>query len=392
MYKKNRINEVTPKSTDNISLNDSNKEKYDLFTKEFIKTAFSGVKSENKLFSVANIYLILNMLTEITAGASQNQILQALYSLNDSSDKIRMISKEIGNSFCKENDECKSNIANSLWITKDTSYDKNALSNVSDHMCDIFSGEFNNSEFISAIKQWLNYKTGNMLKESVNNLDFNSQTTAALISTFFLSCAWYEQFQKENTTDETFYGTVKNSLIPFMHMTSPMEIFYCEGGACIPKGLSNNGNMWFILPNEDQDIEEFIKKGDFIKIITKPNDWQNISSCRGSLSIPKMDISCDNDLICLLKTMGVCDIFDISKADFSPLDQNNSLFINKALQSFRLSLDENGIKAASYTVMGIARCSLLPEEIIEFNLNRPFILALTNEDNAVLFMGIINNL
>lgn len=392
MYKKYRINEVAPKSTDNIPLNDSHKEKYDLFTKEFIKTAFSRVKSENKLFSVANIYLILNMLTEITAGASQNQILQALYSLNDSSDEIRIISKEIGNSFCKENDECKSNIANSLWITKDTSYDKNALSSVSDHMCDIFSGEFNNSEFVSAIKQWLNDKTGNMLKESVNNLDFNSQTAAALISTFFLSCAWYEQFQKENTTDETFYGTVKNSLIPFMHMTSPMEIFYCEGGSCIPKGLSNNGNMWFILPNKDQDTEEFIKKSDFIKIITNPNDWQNISSCRVSLSIPKMDISCDNDLIDLLKTMRVCDIFDISKADFSPLDKNNSLFINKALQSFRLSLDENGIKAASYTVMGIARCSLLPEEIIEFNLNRPFILALTNEDNAVLFMGIINNL
>lgn len=392
MYKKYCINAITPKTPDNISLDDSHKEKYDLFTKKIIKTAFNGVKDENKLFSVANIYLILNMLTEITGGASQNQVLQALHSLNDSSDEIRIISKEIGNSFCKENDECKSNIANSLWITKDTSYDKNTLDNISEHLCDIFSGEFNNSNFISAIKEWLNDKTGNMLKESVDNLDFNSQTAAALISTFFLSCAWYEQFQKENTTDETFYGTVKNSLIPFMHMTSPMEIFYCDGGVCIPKGLSDNGNMWFILPNEGQNIDELIKKGDFINIITKPNDWQNVSSCKISLSIPQMDIYCDNDIIGLLKTMGICDIFDISKADFSPLDKNNSLFINKALQSFRLNLAENGIKAASYTVMGIARCALLPEEIIEFNLNRPFILALTNEDNAVLFAGIINNL
>lgn len=392
MYKDYRINEISIKKPDNISLDDYHKEKYDLFTKEFIKTAFSGIKDENALFSVANIYLVLNMLTEITAGTSQNQILQALHSLNDSSGEIRSISQEIGNSFYKENDECKSNIANSLWITKDISCDKNAISNVSDHMCDIFAGEFNNSDYISAIKHWLNDKTGNMLKESIDNIDFNSQTAAALISTLFLSCAWYEQFPKENTTDKTFYGTVKNSLIPFMHMTSPMEIFYCDGGACIAKGLSNNGNMWFILPNEEQDIEELIQKGDFIKIITKPNDWQNVSSCKVSMSIPQMDVSCDNDLISLLKTMGICDIFDISKADFSPLDKKNSLFINKALQSFRLTLDENGIRAASYTVMGISRCSLLPEEIIEFNLTRPFILTLTNEDNVVLFAGIINNL
>lgn len=110
------------------------------------------------------------------------------------------------------------------------------------------------------------------------------------------------------------------------------------------------------------------------------------------LSVPKFDVSADTDLSGALRALGVTDVFDAGKADFSPLtDKADSIFLSQAKHSARVTLDEEGVVAAAYTVMVACGARLArPDERVEFTLDRPFLFAVTGESGEILFAGIVN--
>ena len=92
-----------------------------------------------------------------------------------------------------------------------------------------------------------------------------------------------------------------------------------------------------------------------------------------------------------LRALGVTDVFDAGKADFSPLtDKADSIFLSQAKHSARVTIDEEGVVAAAYTVMVACGAALPPDERVEFTLDRPFLFAVTGESGEILFAGIVN--
>ena len=110
------------------------------------------------------------------------------------------------------------------------------------------------------------------------------------------------------------------------------------------------------------------------------------------LSVPKFDVSADTDLSGALRALGVTDVFDAGKADFSPLtdDKADAIFLSQAKHSARVTIDEEGVVAAAYTVMVACGAALPPDERVEFTLDRPFLFAVTGESGEILFAGIVN--
>ena len=86
------------------------------------------------------------------------------------------------------------------------------------------------------------------------------------------------------------------------------------------------------------------------------------------------------------------DVFDAGKADFSPLtdDKADAIFLSQAKHSARVTIDEEGVVAAAYTVMVACGAALPPDERVEFTLDRPFLFAVTGESGEILFAGIVN--
>jgi serpin B len=54
-------------------------------------------------------------------------------------------------------------------------------------------------------------------------------------------------------------------------------------------------------------------------------------------------------------------------------------------------MDENGVEAAAYTVLGMIGSAAPPAKEIQMNLNRPFLFTITSQEGAVLFMGVCGN-
>ena len=89
--------------------------------------------------------------------------------------------------------------------------------------------------------------------------------------------------------------------------------------------------------------------------------------------------------------MGITDVFDPDKSDFTPLtEQEDGIFVSQASHAARVMVDEEGCIAAAYTVMAAAGAAMPPEEEMDFVLDRPFIFVITSDSGMPLFAGIVN--
>ena len=329
------------------------------------------------------------MLCEICAGNCLEQILNIpSFTRAD----IRKNAKALYNACNTESDAAEIHIANSLWLNGAFDIEEKSISHMSELFTQVYKSNADMDTFSKALRCWLNDNTKGLLKDNIENIDFGKDTLASIVSCIYLSVAWYNKFDKSKTYRGIFHSFNGDIAAQYMQEVSPMNIYYADDFQCIVKGVSNGGNMWFVLPDESVAIKDMVSKSEFLNIVTNPNQWENTQYIRVNLSVPKFDIKCDFDLKSLLQNMGITDIFDASRADFSPLCNNDNFFIDKVENSSRLKIDEDGIEGTSYSIMSISRASLLPDDEKEFILDRPFIFALTNSDNAIMLMGIINDI
>ena len=82
--------------------------------------------------------------------------------------------------------------------------------------------------------------------------------------------------------------------------------------------------------------------------------------------------------------------FDAKKADFSPNLKEKTALISQAEQTTRITMDEEGIKAASY-VDYLVGAPPPPKEEIDFTLDRPFFFMITGFDEVPYFAGVMND-
>ncbi|VDI72049.1 Hypothetical predicted protein [Mytilus galloprovincialis] len=130
-----------------------------------------------------------------------------------------------------------------------------------------------------------------------------------------------------------------------------------------------NFDMVFILPDEKvglQNIETKITPK-FLKTISSGFE-RKISS----ITIPKFKLQSEFDLRVELPKLGVTEIFDDLKANFTNLivERTPNLFVKVAVHKAVFNLNEAGVEGAAGTVFGIGFKS---GGGLEFTANRPFL-------------------
>ena len=165
------------------------------------------------------------------------------------------------------------------------------------------------------------------------------------------------------------------------------------GAVAVP--LENAGAMWFILPDEGVTAEGLLEDAETVALIRSGGGWENKQRCRINLSVPKFDVTGGGDLIDGLKNLGVTDVFDFTAADFSPLlgDGNggHQPYVNQAQHDVRVAIDEDGVTAVAYTLIVTKDgAAPLPNDEVDFVVDRPFLFLITGADDVPLFSGIVN--
>ena len=345
--------------------------------------------SENLLWSPINAYIGLAMMTELTDGASRQQILD-LFGARDI-DELRQQVGAIWESAYNDNGHEISTLANSLWLEEGLNYQQDTMDNIAYYYyASVYQGDLGSQKINNAIGAWINNNTGGFLKKSTANVNLSPETILALYSTIYFQAKWQDQFNQANNTNDVFHTPDGDKTATFMNKKlAQMNYYYGDKFSAVALSLKNGSLMWFILPDEGYTTADVLADGQYMQMVLQ-QDWENTKWMKVNLSVPKFDVNSTMDLKGGLQEMGVTDVFNEGAANFSEITGDVPIFLTAANQSVRVQIDEEGVKAAAYIEFPGAMSPEPPKEIIDFILDRPFIFAITTE-SIPLFMGTVNN-
>ena len=178
----------------------------------------------------------------------------------------------------------------------------------------------------------------------------------------------------------------------FLHSSDSNTVYYGNGFSAIGLSLENSGRMWLLKPDEGVDAAELLQNKDALGLLLANGNWSQTQRARVNLSLPKFDVSSDLDILDTLAQLGMTDVMDGTKSDFTPLTTaNDSLELTQAKHAARVKIDEDGCEAAAYTVLAPEATAMMgPEDEIDFTLDKPFVFAITGIDGLPLFVGLVN--
>lgn len=356
-----------------------------------IQQFLSGSEGENKVYSPLNVYMALAMLAELTDGSSRQQILDLIGV--DSIKALRIQANAIWNGQYRNDGATTSILANSLWLNENISFIPQTMQRLADiYYASSYQGVMGSDELNKALQSWINEQTGGLLEHQMGNMTLDANTVLALASTIYYQAKWDSTFREDNTTPETFHTLSGDLTCEFMHSSGIGTYYWSDQFGAVSKQLENDGGtMWFILPDEGVTVQELLENPQTTAFLLPGGRWENSKRLIINLSLPKFDLSSQLDLRTGLQALGVTDVFDDKRSDFSPMTGDmEGISLSQAKHGVRVAIDEEGVTAAAYTVMSMTGAAAPPEnEIneINFTLNRPFLFAITSDDGLPLFVG-----
>lgn len=360
------------------------------------KTAAAVLKEgeTSGCYSPLSLYHTLALLASGAEGNTRDQIL-SLMGISD----LDTLAQECGKLYrvnYEDNDVNTLKISNSLWLSDQTQagatmeYNMDWLqSAAANYYADIYAADFGSADTVQAMGSWIAEKTGGQLHPE---FEFSQDTLMTIVNTLWYKTQWASQFDSNSTTEDTFTLSTGDPLTcDFMHRTDGTGS-YVQGDGYLKSTLSlNQGKMILVLPDEDQSVEDFLTEEKLWEIFEN-GDYQ---SAEVHWSVPKFETQVTYNLTDTLQSLGITDAFDLTAANFSPMgDSSDPLYLGSVEQGTRISINEDGVEAAAYSMAEMLAEAAEPEEepkIIEMNLNRPFLYLITANDGSTLFMGVVRN-
>ncbi len=344
---------------------------------------------ENALCSPLNIYLALAMLAEITDGTSRSQILSAMGAEN--MDSLSAQVENIWSANYRNGDTAKSLLASSVWLKNGLSFKKAALDRLAgSHRASVYSGDPGSDSMDQALRRWMNSATGNLLTDQIDRITLPKDLVAALVTALYYKAPWMEGFSREVSYHGDFTAASGETVTASYLFESRVGLIYDgEGFTAASKTLLDESTMWFLLPDEGVSPSSLLSSGSVTELLygSVPSGQYLVR-----LSVPEFDVTAHLDLMPVLASLGITDVADASRSDFSPLvDDPNRIALTSAVHGARLKLDEDGVEAAAYTMMAAAAGVIETRGEYDFVLDRPFVFALTSQAGDLLFAGTVGN-
>ena len=356
-----------------------------------IPVLLQGAGDENRVCSPLNIYMALSMLAAVTGGETRQQILDALGA--ESLDALQKQAAQLWAENSWDDGLVTSTLANSIWLRDGYNYNSETLQKLGeDFYASAFSGEMGSDAYNNILRDWINEHTGNLLTEQAGKLELNADTVLALVSTLYYSASWHDKFSSAATTQDVFHAPNGDVSTDFLHSSDSNTVYYGDGFSAIGLSLENSGRMWLLKPDEGVDAAELLQNEDTLGFLLANGEWSQTQRAIVNLSLPKFDVSSDLDILDTLAQLGMTDVLDGTKSDFTPLAvTDDSLALTQAKHAARVKIDEDGCEAAAYTILGAETTAMMgPEDEIDFTLDNPFVFAIPGIDALPLFVGLVN--
>ncbi|XP_070978290.1 plasminogen activator inhibitor 1 [Oncorhynchus clarkii lewisi] len=237
-----------------------------------------------------------------------------------------------------------------------------------------------------------------------------SDHTAGTIPSFLSSGALTDETRMVLLNALHFQGLWK---VPFDPKMTEERLFHCANGSSVPvpmMRLTHRFNYGEFVTSDgvDYDVIEVPYEGESLSMLLvtpfeserpvsvlnselttrRLQQWrEELRSVKRQLALPKFTLDTEVDLKSTLTSMGLGDMFNLAKADFTRITTEERLCVSKVLQKVKIEVNEKGTKGSAAT----AAIMFSRMAIEEITLDRPFLFLIQHKSTgAVLFMGQVN--
>ncbi len=348
----------------------------------FRESIAAGEEGQNSVISPLSAIICLALMANGSDGNTRAQIESAL---GMTVDQLNRCLYGFTSGLDKEN--VKLNLANSIWIDQSTAPD--IKSSFLQANADWYDAQVYNTPMdastVRDINSWCSKNTDGLIKEILREIPEN--TCMYLINALLFDAKWESPYERADVNDGKF--TSYNGSVSNVAMLHSEEVYMSYGNAQAFARRYAGGRYAFvgILPDQKTDIYDYIASldGDTWRAL-----WGSRTGGLASVTMPEFKCSSDTDLVALMASLGVTDIFEAT-ADFSGMSDTRELYCSAFRQKAVIEVDRNGTKAAAIS-WGVANdvAYVVPIEVV---LDRPFVYAVVDfESGLPLFIGAVATL
>jgi serpin B len=241
-----------------------------------------------------------------------------------------------------------------------------------------------NDETVKRINDWCKENTNGKIPSIIDS--FNESDRMIILNALYFNGKWNKPFREEKTTQQRFTTEKgKDIKVPMMMMRANKPYYKDDVLSMTLKQYESGYSMLFILPNEgigcDEAAEHLAKDFDTYLTAMEP--------CDLTLSLPKFRTNFSGSLKPVLTKLGIKRAFG-GKAQFGGIS-DEALYISDIVQKTYINVDEKGTEAAAVTMGRAGAFSMRQPRMEIMTFDRPFIYAIINYNNDVLFIGKVGN-
>jgi serine protease inhibitor len=340
--------------------------------------------NENIFISPTSVALALSMTYNGVSGETKQEMTKVLELTGMTTQEINAANQGLQNSLQKIDPTVQVLIANSLWAQQGFSLKPEFLqTNQEYYQANVTELDLINPQSLSIINNWVSQKTQGKIEKIVDKI--RPDEVLFLINAIYFKGNWKTPFDKSKTANKTFSlsdGSSKQH--PMMSQTAVYGYYETDKfeAVSLPYGKEGSLSMYIFLPRLNSNLETFLQQ-------LTPENWnkwmQEFRKTNCIIEIPRFKIEYEVELKSTLIALGMAGIFDISKADFSAMTDDNVAVASVKHKTF-VEVNEEGTEAAALTSIHLLR-SRLP---FQMNVNRPFFCAIQDHTTGtILFMGTI---
>lgn len=343
---------------------------------------------ENTLISPLSVLCALAM----TANGAENETLQQMETvLGMTPEELNLYLYSYMQSLPGE-EACKLSLANSIWFTEDERFTVNPdflQTNADYYGASIYKTPFND-QTCRDINNWVKEKTDGMIPNILDRIP--DSAVMYLVNALAFDAQWQTLYNEKQIRNGEFTrenGTKQNA--SFMY--SSENIYLEDENATGFMKKYKGGKYAFVamLPNEGVSVSDYVALLDGAALNTMLSNPQYTEV---KTAIPKFEADCSIEMSDILKTMGMEDAFDPTKAAFEGIgtSTNGSICISRILHKTFISVNEKGTKAAASTIIETNDGCAIPEMPKTVYLDRPFVYMLIDCENHIpFFVGTMMN-
>ncbi|KAL4631388.1 plasminogen activator inhibitor 1-like [Arapaima gigas] len=251
---------------------------------------------------------------------------------------------------------------------------------------------FNTDKALEVINAWVSDNTEGTIPQFLSSGLLTEQTRLVLLNAIHFRGLWKVPFNPQMTQEMLFHcangSTVPVQMMRLINRFNYGEFMTEDGVEYDVIEVPYNGDsmsMLLVSPfEEDVPLSALTKnlRAERLK------QWRSkMKMVNRQLALPRFSMDTQLDLKPALYGMGLGQLFNQQKADFSGITREEVLSVSEVLQKVKIEVDEEGTKSSA----GTAAIILSRMAVEEITLDRPFLFLIQHKPTgALLFMGQVN--